>query len=434
VPLTPTQARAAAAGGPGQPGEVVSALEAAPGTASLTLASWSAAALAAPALTLPIGAAVPPPPATWASGVGGQEAAAAAATPPPPALLITRTSLEPGSVPGSLTWTGAVEGVGSVPGDGPAYEAVLTVVDGAVAGTVRQGGRLWQVRTVVPGRAAAPEAPAPPPMSEEGAPGVSGTDPALVATKPAITTLANGAVVALVAVDEAAFPPDDAEEAAALAGAPAPGPTEATGEGGTRPARVSAPSAANDSDPSASSAAASPLIRVQFLYTPATRGALGGDEPARALAAHSVDLANAGLANSGVPASVARFQWTGGATVVPEAREADGWFALRNKLAAPADGWADWATGRDRAASKADVTVMLVALIDLCGLAVGIGQEASTPSPVALVSHVCVAKHSVLHEARMRREKKEKRVGFSFFSSPSRSRSLSSLLPAPSLF
>jgi hypothetical protein len=137
-----------------------------------------------------------------------------------------------------------------------------------------------------------------------------------------------------------------------------------------------------------------------FLYTPATRDALGGDAAARALAAHSVDLANEGLANSGVAASVARFQWTGGAAVVPEAGDeaSDGWWGMRARLANPGDGWADWAFPAARSAQAADVTVMLVNLQDLCGLAVGIGRAQSSASPVALVSHVCVAKHSVLHE------------------------------------
>jgi len=93
--------------------------------------------------------------------------------------------------------------------------------------------------------------------------------------------------------------------------------------------------------------------------------------------------------------------------VVPEARESDGWFTLRNRLAAPADGWADWATGKERVNGKADVTVMFVNLIDLCGLAAGIGREAATPAPVVLVSHVCVAKHSVLHEVRVKERKME---------------------------
>jgi len=391
VPLTPTQARAAAADGPGTPGEVISALEAAPGTASLTLASLSTAALGAPSLTLPIGSAIPPAPATWAAGAGGQGALAEATTPPPPSLVITRTSLEPGSVRGALTWTGTTAGVVGSEEGGPAHEAILTVVDGAVAGTVRQGGRLWQVRTVVPGEAAKSK-------TEEGAPGASSpAGPVEEVTKPALNP-ANGAVVALVAIDEAAFPPDDAEEKAAAAGAPVPEARAAAGEDAPPSAP---PSIANESDPSTSSAAAYPLIRVQFLYTPATRSALGGDAPARALAAHSIDLANAGLANSAIPDTVARFQWTGGAAVVPEAREADGWFALRNKLANPQDGWADWATGHDRAAAQADMTVMLIGMIDLCGLAIGIGRAQASPSPVALVSHVCVAKHSVLHEVSL---------------------------------
>ena len=299
-----------------------------------------------------------------------------------------------------------MDGAGTIPGDGPAHEAILTIVDGAVAGTVRQGGRLWQVRTVVPGAAAAP---APAAATEEGAPGVSAPGAGEQPTKtPPGLVAANGAVVALVAIDEAAFPPDDAVEAALRSGAPGP-PAAEDGETNTPPPVEPSPpsTTGNDSDPSAVAAAAAPLIRVQFLYTAATRDALGGDAQARALAAHSVDLANAGLANSGVPASSSRFQWTGYAAVVPEARESDGWFTLRNRLAAPADGWADWATGKERINGKADVTVMFVNLIDLCGLAAGIGREAATPAPVVLVSHVCVAKHSVLHEVRMNGENGE---------------------------
>ena len=384
VPLTPAQARSAAADGPGQPGAVIAALEAAPGTAALALASLSTAALAAPALTLPLGAAIPPPPASWATGAGGQEAAALAAAPPPSALLITRTSLEAGPVPGSLTWKGKVDGAEA----GPAAEAILTVVDGAVAGTVRQGGRLWQVRTIVPGTGATAAASTQQPPAKEGPPGSSGPPaPAGEAPKPAFNAAA-GAVVALVAVDEAAFPPDDAEE---VTGAPA-------GHGGDAPATAATATPAAGADGPVPAAAGNPLIRVQFLYTPATRDALGGDAAARALAAHSIDLANEGLANSAIPATAARFQWTGGAAVVPEASEGDGWFTLRNRLANPADGWADWATVRDRAAAQADVTVMLVNLMDLCGLAVGIGRAQASPAPVVLVSHVCVAKHSVLHE------------------------------------
>jgi hypothetical protein len=393
VPLSPSQARSAAAagGGPGSPGDVIAALEAAPGSAAIALASLSPGALAEPALTLPLGSAIPPAPAGWAEGSGGPEAAAAAA-PPPPALTLVRAALEPGATPGALTWIGSVTGLPGVEPGTPASEAIITLVDGAVAGTVRAGGRAWALRTVVPG-AAAPSGAAASAASTtgEGPPGSSGSP-----TPP--PQPGEGAVVALVAIDEAALPPDDEMEAALRAGLPAPKHEEGE-EGPSQPSPPAAPETnETSSDPTASPAAAGPLIRVMFLYTPATRDALGGDAAARALAAHSVDLANAGLAASGIPPSVARFQWTGGAALVPEAREADGWFGLRSRLASPSDGWADWAFPGARTSQAADVTVMLVALQDLCGLAVGIGRSASSASPVALVSHVCVSKHSVLHE------------------------------------